>query len=1018
MVCTLLAGINVVAFAAEDTLSVACFYNDADKGGDGEHLFTIDQGEMDWLSSLPTWNNQGEAWKAPVSSSLAIYRCYNPNSGEHHYAAAGEAEWLVSQGWTQEKLAFYSDDNMGVPVYRLWNGLAGVGSHYYTINEFEKDILVAGGWQFEGVNFYGVKGEEPTTKALSASQEGSNKIMVSSEDGFTGEESFVVSHGDLVDELADLDYDEELDVYTITLADPIVEAVYTVSCDGYTPATFEGEESEKEMTAVQTGAKEITVVSTTPFDLEDEFEVSHGLIEDTVVNCDFDDDMCTATLTLDSDIVEATYVVECSDEEYDAAEFVGEEAEVTGIVFPSDLLILAPSQTAGATAFVTVDQWGDPIKDNSRNFTVSAGYTKIQDSWNEDTGVGTLGIMSSASPAAVIAEGTKIPVSVVYANSTKVENVVLTASASSVVSNIEVGELMPLDEDLEGLRVTGERMLAAGGSTAKYALPIIATDQYGLPVDYSTLNTMKSNDQLFVTPLSGVVAVGDFAVDPETGITYLQVYCNNPTKNGAETINFLSRSGFSTTASLVVYPMEVIDAVDVIVGDLQVDKAVPFAFVASDQYGEFVDITDSSLYYPLVPGTYNTITVTRKVAGVAQADSPKATISTTYGSQFTISAEGVTLTAGSLSTAAETGQETLNVKTATNKISLPTLKVNKKATPAYVKGFAEDAVLSYANPAAVIDDADQAATYVIIDSYGEEMKAADFVAGGYTLEVAGVSSNKFTSFTGGAIQLNNVPAQQKPTSPVNETYKVTIKDGTGADVSTRNVTVTVAGELTTFVATFVDANLLPDKMPKSNLYVGDINDELQLVLMGADSKGNMVVVPVNGTNIFAVLEDETIAGAQLSCTRTGLVSVANTSAEIKVTENACVDVYTNTGDFITEAEIECSTIPRTPALFVGMKAGEAYDLDEGIAALSDGDATLAGGTVTVDTTGTGAAATTITIGALDQYGQPIAIEYATIGGKDLTGNVVGFDDFAGKTVVLKLVAGNLTQDVYVTIPQA
>ena len=70
---------------------------------------------MSWLSSLPTWNNEGVAWKAPVSSSTSVYRCYNPNSGEHLYVDEGYADYLAGMGWNKEKLAFYSDDEKGVP---------------------------------------------------------------------------------------------------------------------------------------------------------------------------------------------------------------------------------------------------------------------------------------------------------------------------------------------------------------------------------------------------------------------------------------------------------------------------------------------------------------------------------------------------------------------------------------------------------------------------------------------------------------------------------------------------------------------------------------------------------------------------------------------------------------------------------------------------------------------------------------------------------------------------------------
>ena len=162
MVCTLLAGVNVVAFAADDdteTVPVFKFYNDAKKGGDGEHLFTKDAEEMSWLSSLKTWNNEGEAWQAPVTSSEAVYRCYNPNSGEHLYVDEGYADYLDGIGWDKEKVAFYSDDNMGVPVYRLWNGQDGVGSHHFTTDEGEVEWLEGQGWIAEDVAFFGVKEE-------------------------------------------------------------------------------------------------------------------------------------------------------------------------------------------------------------------------------------------------------------------------------------------------------------------------------------------------------------------------------------------------------------------------------------------------------------------------------------------------------------------------------------------------------------------------------------------------------------------------------------------------------------------------------------------------------------------------------------------------------------------------------------------------------------------------------------------------------------------------------------------
>ena len=54
---------------------------------------------------------------------------------------------------------------MGTPVYRLWNGQDGVGSHHFTTDEGEVEWLVGQGWAAEDIAFYGVK-EESNVVAL------------------------------------------------------------------------------------------------------------------------------------------------------------------------------------------------------------------------------------------------------------------------------------------------------------------------------------------------------------------------------------------------------------------------------------------------------------------------------------------------------------------------------------------------------------------------------------------------------------------------------------------------------------------------------------------------------------------------------------------------------------------------------------------------------------------------------------------------------------------------------------
>ena len=83
----------------------------------------------------------------------ALYRVYNPNSGLHHYTAdETEKNTLVSLGWHDEKVAWYTNKKpQSAPVYRVYN--LNDGNHHYTMNQEEKDALVTLGWQFEGVAF-------------------------------------------------------------------------------------------------------------------------------------------------------------------------------------------------------------------------------------------------------------------------------------------------------------------------------------------------------------------------------------------------------------------------------------------------------------------------------------------------------------------------------------------------------------------------------------------------------------------------------------------------------------------------------------------------------------------------------------------------------------------------------------------------------------------------------------------------------------------------------------------------
>ena len=125
------------------------FYEDT-----GEHLFTTNAGERDYLKNHG-WNYEGGAWLTPTTSNTPVYRLFNPNNGEHFYSSnLGEIEGLVAIGWRNEDIAFYADDFRTVAVYRLFNPAAQSNTHIYSTDAGEISYLVAHGWLNEGPAFY------------------------------------------------------------------------------------------------------------------------------------------------------------------------------------------------------------------------------------------------------------------------------------------------------------------------------------------------------------------------------------------------------------------------------------------------------------------------------------------------------------------------------------------------------------------------------------------------------------------------------------------------------------------------------------------------------------------------------------------------------------------------------------------------------------------------------------------------------------------------------------------------
>jgi len=122
----------------------------------GEHFYTGSVSERDYLSSLG-WRYEGVGWTAPASSNSPVYRLYNRSSGDHHYTTSvSERDWLVTLGWKYEGIGWYSDDNKTVPLYREFNPNVSIGTHNYTTSQYENDWLVSLGWHGEGIGWYGI----------------------------------------------------------------------------------------------------------------------------------------------------------------------------------------------------------------------------------------------------------------------------------------------------------------------------------------------------------------------------------------------------------------------------------------------------------------------------------------------------------------------------------------------------------------------------------------------------------------------------------------------------------------------------------------------------------------------------------------------------------------------------------------------------------------------------------------------------------------------------------------------
>lgn len=121
-----------------------------------EHFYTKDIVEKDHLVNTGWGKYEGIAWYAPTAGN-AVYRLYNKYLKDHHYTLdQNEVKVLTEKhGWTYEGIAWYSDPDKSVPIYRLFNPTLTSGSHHFTTDMTEVNVLKTRGWKYEGPAWYG-----------------------------------------------------------------------------------------------------------------------------------------------------------------------------------------------------------------------------------------------------------------------------------------------------------------------------------------------------------------------------------------------------------------------------------------------------------------------------------------------------------------------------------------------------------------------------------------------------------------------------------------------------------------------------------------------------------------------------------------------------------------------------------------------------------------------------------------------------------------------------------------------
>jgi hypothetical protein len=132
----------------------------------GAHFFTSSEAERDNVqNTLPQFSYEGNVFDSnaveSATGSVPVYRFFNTNTGVHFYTASeaekSQVESLPGFNFEGTSYVAYESSTSAtetMPLYRFYN--TSTGTHFYTVNEAEKDSIIANlpQYNFEGVAYY------------------------------------------------------------------------------------------------------------------------------------------------------------------------------------------------------------------------------------------------------------------------------------------------------------------------------------------------------------------------------------------------------------------------------------------------------------------------------------------------------------------------------------------------------------------------------------------------------------------------------------------------------------------------------------------------------------------------------------------------------------------------------------------------------------------------------------------------------------------------------------------------